>query len=175
MVSIGLTLLMITVGRRALYFVSGIITVPDGFINLWSKLRFVAVALLMFVLVTVLYMLALGRRCPLREVAPGVAVSLAAWMLLSLAFSYYVENLAHYTQLYGSIATIVVVLLWLYMSGTVLILGGELNAVVLHRRTQRRRAGRGKGGGKGCPADTAGSCGAEAFRVDAAAPTARAA
>ena len=38
----------------------------------------------------------------------------------------------HYTQLYGSIATIVVVLLWLYMSGTVLILGGELNAVVLH-------------------------------------------
>lgn len=140
MVSIGLTLLMITVGRRALYFVSGIITVPDGFINLWSKLRFVAVALLMFVLVTVLYMLALGRRCPLREVAPGVAVSLAAWMLLSLAFSYYVENLAHYTQLYGSIATIVVVLLWLYMSGTVLVLGGELNAVVLHRRTQRRRA-----------------------------------
>ena len=140
MVSIGLTLLMITVGRRALYFVSGIITVPDGFINLWSKLRFVAVALLMFVLVTVLYMLALGRRCPLREVAPGVAGSLAAWMLLSLAFSYYVENLAHYTQLYGSIATIVVVLLWLYMSGTVLILGGELNAVVLHRRTQRRRA-----------------------------------
>ena len=87
MVSIGLTPLMITVGRRALYFVSGIITVPDGFINLWSKLRFVAVALLMFVLVTVLYMLALGRRCPLREVAPGVAVSLAAWMLLSLAFS----------------------------------------------------------------------------------------
>lgn len=71
MVSIGLTLLMITVGRRALYFVSGIITVPDGFINLWSKLRFVAVALLMFVLVTVLYMLALGRRCPLREVAPA--------------------------------------------------------------------------------------------------------
>ena len=70
----------------------------------------------------------------------GYVQSLAAWMLLSLAFSYYVENLAHYTQLYGSIATIVVVLLWLYMSGTVLILGGELNAVVLHRRTQRRRA-----------------------------------
>ena len=139
-VTIAASIVLTTVGRRALYFVSGIITVPDGFINLWSKLRFVAVALLMFVLVTVLYMLALGRRCPLREVAPGVAVSLAAWMLLSLAFSYYVENLAHYTQLYGSIATIVVVLLWLYMSGTVLILGGELNAVVLHRRTQRRRA-----------------------------------
>lgn len=134
-----------------------------------------AVALLMFVLVTVLYMLALGRRCPLREVAPGVAVSLTAWMLLSLAFSYYVENLAHYTQLYGSIATIVVVLLWLYMSGTVLILGGELNAVGAAPAHPAPSCGRGKGGGKGCPADTAGSCGAEAFRGDAAAPTVTAA
>ena len=44
-------------------------------------------------------------------------------MVLSLAFSYYVENLANYSMLYGSIATIVVVLLWLYMSGTVLIMG----------------------------------------------------
>ena len=135
-----LALLLATVGRRALEFLSGLIELPAGFIDLWSYLRFIVLGVVMFLMLTVLYMLALGRRCPLREVAPGVAVSLAAWMLLSLAFSYYVENLAHYTQLYGSIATIVVVLLWLYMSGTVLILGGELNAVVLHRRTQRRRA-----------------------------------
>ena len=74
-----------------------------------------------------------SKTLPIRE-------KISARSRLSLAFSYYVENLAHYTQLYGSIATIVVVLLWLYMSGTVLILGGELNAVVLHRRTQRRRA-----------------------------------
>ena len=88
MVSIGLTLLMITVGRRALYFVSGIITVPDGFINLWSKLRFVAVALLMFVLVTVLYtgagppMPVAGGGTGRGRVAGGVDAAVAGLLLL---------------------------------------------------------------------------------------------
>ena len=44
------------------------------------------------------------------------------------------ENLAHYTQLYGSSATIVVVLLWLYMSGQVLILGAELSAALAQQK-----------------------------------------
>ena len=74
------------------------------------------------------------KRRPLREVLPGVGSSLAAWMLLSMAFSYYVENVAQYARLYGSIATIVVVLLWLYMSGQVLILGAELSASLIHRK-----------------------------------------
>ena len=82
----------------------------------------------------ILYQLALGQRRPLREVLPGVGSSLAAWLLLSMAFSYYVENMARYAQLYGSIATIVVVLLWLYMSGQVLILGAELSASLIHRK-----------------------------------------
>ena len=60
--------------------------------------------------------------------------SLAAWMLLSMAFSYYVENVAQYARLYGSIATIVVVLLWLYMSGQVLILGAELSAALARQK-----------------------------------------
>ena len=81
-----------------------------------------------------LYQLALGQRRPLREVLPGVGSSLAAWMLLSMAFSYYVENVAQYARLYGSIATIVVVLLWLYMSGQVLILGAELSAALAKQK-----------------------------------------
>ena len=60
--------------------------------------------------------------------------SLTAWLLLSMAFSYYVENVAQYARLYGSIATIVVVLLWLYMSGQILILGAELSAALIHRK-----------------------------------------
>ena len=89
------------------------------------------------VVLTVLYMLARGQRRPLKEVAPGVGISLAAWMVLSLAFSYYVENFANYSVLYGSIATVVVVLLWLYMSGTVLIMGAVYSAVILRRWRSR--------------------------------------
>ena len=123
-----------TVGRRALEFVSGLIALPQGFIDLWSYLRFIVLGVVMFLMLTVLYMLAQGQRRPLKEVAPGVGISLAAWMVLSLAFSYYVEHFANFSVLYGSIATIVVVLLWLYMSGQVLILGAELSAALAQQK-----------------------------------------
>ena len=60
-----------------------------------------------------------------------------AWLALSVAFSYYVEKVAHYTELYGSIATIVVVLLWLYMTGQVLIMGAEYNGSRLAYRENK--------------------------------------
>lgn len=131
---IGLTLALVVVGRRALYFLSGFLPLSEMFISVWGYLRFIILGLVMAISLGILYQLALGQRRPLREVLPGVGSSLAAWLLLSMAFSYYVENMARYAQLYGSIATIVVVLLWLYMSGQVLILGAELSASLIHRK-----------------------------------------
>ena len=131
---IGLTLALVVVGRRALYFLSGFLPLSETFISVWGYLRFIILGLVMAISLGILYQLALGQRRPLREVLPGVGSSLAAWLLLSMAFSSYVENMARYAQLYGSIATIVVVLLWLYMSGQVLILGAELSASLIHRK-----------------------------------------
>lgn len=131
---IGLTLALVVVGRRALYFLSGFLPLSETFISVWGYLRFIILGLVMAISLGILYQLALGQRRPLREVLPGVGSSLAAWLLLSMAFSYYVENMARYAQLYGSIATIVVVLLWLYMSGQVLILGAELSASLIRRK-----------------------------------------
>ena len=133
-VVIGLTLLLVVMGRRALHFLSRLLPLSETFISVWGYLRFVILALIMAISLGLLYQLALGQRRPLREVLPGVGSSLAAWMLLSMAFSYYVENVAQYARLYGSIATIVVVLLWLYMSGQVLILGAELSAALAQQK-----------------------------------------
>ncbi len=133
-VTIAASIVLTTVGRRALKFVSGLVRIPAGFIDLWGTLRFVALGVIMLLVLVPLNMLARGNRCPLREVVPGVLLSMVAWLALSAAFSYYVENVAHYSELYGSIATIVVVLLWLYMTGQVLIMGAEYNGARLADR-----------------------------------------
>ena len=148
-VTIAASIVLTTVGRRALEFLSGLIHLPEGFISLWGTLRFVVLGVIMLLVLVPLNMVARGRRCPLREVVPGVLLSMVAWLGLSLAFSYYVEKVAHYTELYGSIATIVVVLLWLYMSGQVLIMGAEYNGARLaHRERKTIRPAKGdKGGG----------------------------
>lgn len=133
-ITIGLTALLSLASRRALHFVSELVALPDGLLSGWNYLRFAVMALIMAATLAALHMLAVGRRLPLRRVFPGIAGSLAAWMLLSLAFSYYVEHFAHYTELYGSIAAIVVALLWLYMSGQVQIMGAELNGALTESR-----------------------------------------
>lgn len=137
---LSVSAVLLTVGRRALRWVNQYIRLPLGLADLWNPLRFVILAFLLFMTLAVLYMVALGERRPLKDVSAGIVVSLAAWMGLSALFSYYVEHIATYTQLYGSIATVVVTLLWLYMSATVIIMGAELNAVLVIRR--RRKAKR---------------------------------
>ena len=132
---IGLTLALVVVGRRALYFLSGFLPLSETFISVWGYLRFIILGLVMAISLGILYQLALGQRRPLREVLPGVGSSLAAWLLLSMAFSYYVEHVGQYSVLYGSIATVIVVLLWLYMSGQILVLGAEFSAALIDRET----------------------------------------
>ena len=133
-VVIAVTLVLVVVGRSVLEFVGRFITITDSFITAWSSLRFVLLAVVMAITLVILYMLSQGQRRPLREVLPGVGGSLAAWMVLSMAFSYYVEHLGRYSVLCGSIATVIVVLLLLYMSGQILILGAEFAAALLEKR-----------------------------------------
>ena len=135
--SISVSLFLILVGRRILEFVGRFITISPLFITLWTNLRFVVLALVMMVLLAVLYMLAQGNRCPLSRVLPGILFSLCTWLLLSGAFALYVERVAHYAELYGSIATVVVVLLWLYISATMLVIGAEFNGALLQYQQEK--------------------------------------
>lgn len=137
-VTLPLVVLLITVGRRALGYVTARLGLPSWVAGAWNGLRFVLLGLVMAAALTLLYLLALGRRRPLRQVLPGVAASLAAWMALSVGFSYYVEYVAGYTLLYGSVAAVVVTLLWLYLSAMALVMGAEYNALLCRRRYGRQ-------------------------------------
>ena len=133
-----LSLVLVTVGRSVLnlcadYFhFSAILT--DGFIELWSTLRFVFLGCIVFLALAVLYGLAQETRS-VHYVWPGVLFSLTAWMVLSLLFSLYVENAANYSVIYGSIGAIIVLLLWLYLSATMMIMGAEFNSVLMEMKT----------------------------------------
>ena len=138
--TILLSLVLVTVGRSVLnlcadYFhFSAILT--DGFIELWSTLRFVFLGCIVFLALAVLYGLAQETRS-VHYVWPGVLFSLTAWMVLSLLFSLYVENAANYSVIYGSIGAIIVLLLWLYLSATMMIMGAEFNSVLMEMKTAR--------------------------------------
>lgn len=147
-VAIALSLVLIVVGRRALMLLGRFLTLSPLFIETWNALRFLVLALIMAVVLMLEHILAWGERRPLRDALPGIVASLALWMGLSFAFSYYVENRARYAVLYGSIATTIVALLWMYMSATIFLLGAELNGALLAYRKEKELAAAEDSGGE---------------------------
>ncbi|MBQ9459238.1 MAG: YihY/virulence factor BrkB family protein [Oscillospiraceae bacterium] len=136
-VTLVLSIAATTIGRRALDFVAGYIYLSDAAIRLWSWLRFVFLGAVLLAMIAVLYALALDKRSVRRFILPGVLAALASWLILSLLFSLYVERVARYSLIYGSIGGVVVVLLWLYLTATTLIMGAEFNSVLLELSPKR--------------------------------------
>ena len=66
---------------------------------------------------------------------PGILFALLGWMLVSVGFSFNVEYFANYSVIYGALGAVVVLLMWLYMTAVILILGAELNGALQTVRT----------------------------------------
>lgn len=134
--SIGLSV----VGGRVLNFcsehLSGYIALSDGFISLWSGLRFAILGGIVFFPTAMMYGLAQESR-KMNRIWPGAVFSLVMWLVLSFLFSYYVEKVARYSVIYGTLGAVIVLLLWLYLASVMLIMGAEFNSVLLVLRKQR--------------------------------------
>lgn len=140
LVAISLTLTLATVGRAALEFAGRFVEVPEAFIDLWIGLRFLVLGVVVFAAVGILYAMAQDRRQPARNVVPGVLVALFGWMMVSAAFSFYVENFGNYSVIYGALGTVIVLMMWLNMSAAALIMGAEVNGVLMSMREEKRQA-----------------------------------
>jgi membrane protein len=82
-----------------------------------------------FVLVAALmYYLGPNRKQRLSQVFPGALLATVLWLLSTLAFGWYVRNIANYNLLYGSIGGGLALLVWMYLMAVIALLGCEFNA-----------------------------------------------
>jgi len=134
---VALTLILMTVGERLLLLAVTELGLPLFAAELWARLRFPVIAVAGYGMLVLLYALSQDERRPWRELWPGTVAALAAWLLLSWLYAFYVDHIARYSLLYGSIGTMIVLLVWLNMSAVILILGAELNGVLNGLRKDR--------------------------------------
>ncbi|MBM7043652.1 YihY/virulence factor BrkB family protein [Rhizobium lusitanum] len=80
--------------------------------------------------------LAAGRR-RLFDVIPGVVLTLVFWSIGALLFAYYLSTFANYTATYAGLASVMIVLIFLYMLAVIFILGAEINAALMKFRVRR--------------------------------------
>ena len=98
----------------------------------WNILRWPVILFLVSTAVAAIYYFAPDVDHRWKWITPGSVFAVIMWMLVSLGFSYYVNNFGSYDKTYGSIGAIIVLLTWMYVSGFVILVGGEINAEIEH-------------------------------------------
>lgn len=93
----------------------------------------VTVALLFFGF-SFIYYLGPSKRSEYRFISAGSTIATILSILTSLLFAFYVNNFGQYNKLYGSIGTLMVVMIWIYLNSLILLLGFELNASIRNAR-----------------------------------------
>ncbi len=108
--------------------------ITQNFLLFWQYFRIIISLLFMILIFSLMYRfipsIRNGRKINLKHAIPGAVFTTLGWIVTSSIFSYYVNNFGNYSKTYGSLGGIVILLIWLYLSSIIIILGGEINATI---------------------------------------------
>lgn len=141
LVALGLTIgaILLLLLAVMLVFVSDIVvrnvaqqsgTFEPELLHLWQLLTLPLVLIIMSALFAFIYRFGPSRWNSGQPIMPGAVLAALFWALLSNLFRLYVRYFGNYNQVYGAVGAVIVLLLWLYMSSLVLLIGGQLNVTV---------------------------------------------
>lgn len=122
-------LFMLVVSGPVAEAVGSVVGLGDTAVLVWDWAKWPVLAALVVMVVAILYHATPNVRQPrFRWLSVGAVVAILTWALASVAFSFYVANFANYNQTYGSLAGVVVALLFLWITNLALLFGAELDA-----------------------------------------------
>ncbi len=128
--AIGLMMVLIVLGNNIfnwlLQFVPGMIV----FDRLFRYGKYLCMLVFLLVFFLLVYTNVPDRRSKIRYEFFGALFSTVAWLAYSWAFSFYISNYANYSVTYGSLATVVIFILWLYGTMNIVFVGAEINVVL---------------------------------------------
>jgi membrane protein len=103
-----------------------------AFVWTWSIARYPVIFVLIASAVAMVYYFAPDAEQEFVWITPGSILATLLWIAISLVFRTYVATMGNYTESYGVIGAVMVLLLWFYLSGIALLIGAELNAEIEH-------------------------------------------
>lgn len=106
----------------------------------WQSVKYVLLLSMVFLFILLLYRFAAPLEKPRPPVVPGALGAAAALAAASAIFSFLMSNSTRYSLVYGSLASVIIMLVWLYLCGNILIMGSVVNYVLFTRRRERDRA-----------------------------------
>jgi len=128
-ISLMVAILIMTAGQNILNFLQAhIFTKHHFWLYIFAFIRWVIVVLIFFVTVSILYRYGPAHKQRWKFLNPGSIMATVLAVLTSLGFTYYINHFSQYNKIYGSIGTLIVVMLWLWLNSLIILIGFELNA-----------------------------------------------
>jgi membrane protein len=106
-----------------------------------EQLRFPLALLLLFIGLYIAHRVLPSKRLPPRKILPGVVVTVVVWIILTAAFSEWLQNFNSFASTYASLSGLFTAMFFLYLAALVLILGGEINRVIELHANRRSASG----------------------------------
>lgn len=106
---------------------------------LWTAIRWLIATITSISVMQLIYHNAVPRTVKWHTVMPGATLATAVWFPVTMGFGYYVRHFAPYSLFYGSLATPIVLLVWLYIMSVIVLVGAEFNALVYPRMVQKMK------------------------------------
>lgn len=104
---------------------------------LFTGVRWIVIITMFYTVITNIYRYGASARKKFHYFSPGATLATVLSLLTSVLFSFYVDNFGNYDKVYGSIATIIVVMVWLQINAFILLVGFELNSSIAVNRDLR--------------------------------------
>ncbi len=127
---IGLMMVLIVLGNNIFNWLLQFVPGMAVFSNLFRYGKYLCMIVLLILFFLLIYMNVPNRRSKIRYEFFGSLFSAIAWLVYSWAFSFYISNFANYSVTYGSLATVVIFILWLYGTMNIIFVGAEMNVVL---------------------------------------------
>jgi len=131
-------LLLVLIGGHVADFIAGRFGAQSAFVILWRVLQWIAVLFFLSLSFSLIYYFGPD----LKEqhwywITPGSIVGVLVWLAASWAFRAYLHFFNSYSRSYGSLGAVMILLMWLYVTGLAFLIGGEINADIEHAAALR--------------------------------------
>jgi membrane protein len=126
------SLVLVVFGESIGVAVADIVGLGSVFATVWSILQWPVVACVVLFAFSLVYYFAPAARQRFRWISPGSIIAFVFWLIFSLLFSLYASTLGgkSYSETYGSLAGIIVLMLYVYYSALIMLVGAEMNQVI---------------------------------------------
>ena len=100
--------------------------------------KWMVIIIMLFVGISIIYHFGPTIKKKFQLFTPGSIISTCLIIVTSSFFNYYISNFAEYNKVYGSIGTLIIILLWMYINSIILLIGFELNASIFNAKKQKK-------------------------------------